>query len=142
MYSIFDNGTQVGTAEVTREGLYYLFRCSCAPRGEGIHRIVVNDGENQVDLGICVPDSGKFVLRTRIPVKRLTGDIFSFSVAPEKKVSINIPVQSEMVFDQLDKLNAARLEVANGQPMVVIDESPDQQDSDQNRIYPSKSEPL
>lgn len=126
MYKIILDNEQVGIAEVKEEGLYYLFICTCNIKQKGIHRICVEDGINKVDLGICVPSGNEFVLRKRIPKKRLLGNIFSFSLNSDQKDKIEVPVQSGMIFEDLEKLNAARLEMINGQQKIVIDESQDQ----------------
>ena len=126
MFKILLDKEQVGTAEVKEEGLYYLFICICNIKQKGIHRVFVDDGINNVDLGICVPFGNEFVLRTHIPKKRFLSDAFSFSLIPDQKNKMEVPVQSGMVFENLEKLNAVRLEIKNGQQKLIIDESQDQ----------------
>ncbi len=126
MYKILLDKEQVGTAEVKEEGLYYLFVCICNIKQKGIHRICVEDGINKVDLGICVPYGNEFILQTRIPKKRFLRNTFSFSLISKQKNKMEVPVQSGMTFEKLEKLNTARLETTNGQQKLVIDESQDQ----------------
>ena len=58
----------------------------------------------------------------------MTGIPFEFSLVQDNKVLLF----TDMRFDQLDKLTAARLEIIDGQQMLVIDESRDRWDSGQN----------
>lgn len=119
MYSINFNNEPVGKAQVKQEGLYYIIRCQCVVPDKDIYRIVVSDGENDVDLGICVPDGGRFVLTTRVAMKKLSGKHLKFMLSANHTSSF--PVENGETFDGLDKLEAARLQRRNGQLYVVID---------------------
>ncbi len=134
------NEKNVGQAEIIKEGLFYRIHCACKPTDEGIHRITVSDGISVVDLGICVPVGERFVLTTRIPAKRLTGENLSFALVGKNEGEHTVPVDTGAPFAHLDKLENARLEVTNGQKMIVIDPIQDQQGNDQSQEYQNRWE--
>ena len=138
MYEILMYDRCVGNADVKKEGLYYLITCTCLPPDTRIHRIKVSDGSKERDLGICVPDGTKFCLTSRVPIKHLKGECFSFTLTPEKDEGL--PVAPEEPFIYLDKIETARLQITNGRPQIVIDPAPDPQDSGLSQEYPNKSE--
>ena len=130
MYKIFINHEAVGNAEVSREGLYYRFRCSCTLPDNGIYRVFVNDGTITKDLGICVPVGDRFTLSSRVPIKYLPGNDFTFSLIPK---SSEIPVSTDKPFSHLDKLENSKFQNTDGQAAILIDSVPDQQDNDQSQ---------
>jgi len=138
MYEILMFDRCVGSAEVKKEGLYYRFICTCIPPDRGIHRIKVSDGDKEQDLGICVPVGSKFYLTSRVPIKRLKGECFNFTLVPEQEEWF--PVASGKPFPHLDKIETARLQITNGRPQIVIDPASDLQDSGLSPEYPNKSE--
>ena len=92
--------------------------------------------ENAIrNLGVCVPDKEGFVLKTRVPKKYFTEGNFLFSIdcETEEKQEKAIPVFTGMAFAYLDQLEATQLKIVNGQPSIVINPTPTQQDNDQNQ---------
>lgn len=138
MYSILFDNIPVGRAEVKKEGLYYKFVCTCTPPNKEVHKVKVFDGETEIDLGICVPIEQEFTVITRIPIKRLKGDRFSFRLV--SGFNKGIPVATGKQFEYLHKIEAARLQTTNGQPEIIIDSSLNQQDSDPSQEYQNKWE--
>ncbi len=135
MYDIFLNDVPVGRAEVKKEGLYYRFICNCTPPDAGIHRISVSDGNTVRDLGICVPMGSKFTLTARLPVKYLREDKLAFSLISneERGTESGFPIATGKPFQHLDKLKAARLQMRNGQPVIVIDSAQVPRGNDRNQ---------
>ncbi len=124
MEPIILGGQAVGTAEVQREGLYYCFDCRCRLSGEIMYRLTVRCGERTENLGIPVPEGGRFVLRTRIPVKRLGEGTFLIRAEP-KHAELQgkfVPLSPEEPFRYLRRLQDAFLQVRDGQVGVVIQE--------------------
>ena len=140
MYDIYMGTQVVGQAEVTKEGLYYRFSCKCTPPDEDIYRITVSDGSNTKDLGICVPTGEWFCLVTRVPVEYLSGEKMEFSLLSKDRRATAVPVASNEPFPDLDKLESAYLQEADGKTEIIIDPAPDQQDSDQSQESPHKWE--
>lgn len=136
MFDIIYNNIVVGSAEIKREGLYNKIHCTCILPDDRIHRITVSDGITVRDLGICVPSGSKFTLTARVPIKCLQSEELSFSLVAHGRTGM--PVSDGAPFDRLDKLEAARLVLTDGQPEIVIDPVPDPQDSGQSQEYPNR----
>lgn len=130
MYDIFADTQVVGQAEVTKEGLYYRFSCKCTPPDEGIYRIMVSDGVNTRDLGICVPTGEWFCLVCRVPLKYLSSDDLRFALVPKDSRAMVVPVATNEPFADLDKLSSAHLQVKEGVAEIVINPVQDPQDND------------
>ena len=125
-----------------KEGLYYRFTCVCVPPSDGLHRISVSDGSAVRDLGICVPDGDHFYLSARLPVKYLKGTQLSFALtaSEDRQKVLRIPVESGAEFKNLVQLDRARLEIANGKKLIVINPVQVPQDSDRIPEHPRRSE--
>lgn len=117
-------GKPIGTAGVRREGLYYCFDCRCSLSGEIVYRLVARCGERTAHLGIPVPEGGRFVLRTRIPVKRLGEGPMQLRAEPKHGPLEGkfIPLSPEEPFRYLRRLENAFLLVRGGQVGVVLTE--------------------
>ena len=137
MYQIVWKGKPVGDAEVHKEGMFYRVVCKCSLPKDGTFRVIVTDGKNMCDLGICVPNGNGPVCMAHIPCRKLCGNNFSFSLRDANKTS-GLPIASNRPFVHLDKLNAARLQFTNGQSEIVIDPNQVPQDNGQNQGYQNK----
>ena len=74
-------GTQVGTAQITQEGLYYLVDCRCSiPSSEVLRAYAEQEEGSAVCLGVLVPEDGTLCLRRR----------FSRSAFPANPTSITV----------------------------------------------------
>lgn len=140
MYDILFSGKSVGNAQLEKEGLYYRIRCGCKPPDDGVYRVIVSDGSNRQDLGICVPEGKIFVVNKRVPCKSLTGEQLTFYLVEKSYGEVVVPVADGEPFEYLDQLEDAHLRVADGQAEIIIAPTPDQQGSDQNQEYPHKWE--
>ena len=122
MYDILLGGQSVGTVEVSKEGLYYHFDCRCAFTGTVMYRIAVKCGETEINLGIPAPEDGKFVLRTKIPIKRVGEGELSFRAVPKHAdLTQNfVPISPEEPFAYLQRLQNAFLQVREGKVGVII----------------------
>lgn len=138
MYEVFCGQSCVGSVHITREGLYYKFHCTCTLPNRDIHRLWVSDGENNWDLGICVPSGDHFTVTARLPIKQLRGEDWSFRLLSPKEIAA--PVATGEPFDRLADLENSRLREVDGQSMLIIDSAPDPQDSDRNQEFQNKSE--
>ncbi len=138
MFQIFDKENCVGTAQIQQEGLYYRIYCNCKISTEGIHRIVVCDDKNTVDLGICVPEENRFTLTSRIPAKKLNADNCRFSLVKQgeqqtKHNSREVPVETGKPFPAIEELESAYFRSEDS--VIVIDPIQYPQDSDRNPEY-------
>ena len=97
----------------------------------------VTDESNTYDLGICVPEGKVYTCVARVPCKRFLGNTFSFTLTDGGE-RLSVPIADGKPFTHLDKLSAARLRFANGQPEIVIGPIQAPQDNGQNPTHPSK----
>ena len=117
MYDIFMGSAAVGTAKVSKEGLYYVFFCRCRLSGEVVCKVTVTCGARKADLGILVPEAGAFQLKTRVSVKQLGEGKLKFLVTPrhQKPDKLFVPVRAEEPFAYLSRLTDAYLDQKDGQ---------------------------
>ena len=140
MYDIFVGTQIVGQAEVIKEGLYYRFSCKCTPPDEGVHKIIVSDGDNTKDLGICVPKGERFCLVSRVPIKYLPGKKLQFTLEQKDKKEIAVPVSADEPFPNLDRLESAYLQESDEKAEIIINPVQDQLDSGRSPESPQKWE--
>ena len=130
LYDIYRGAEKIGKAEVTREGLYYRFRCFCdLPEGE-IYRLTVNCGSKAENLGIPIPSGDGFWLSARLPMSRFSDGEPFFRAIP-KEQQLWVPVLPEQPFAYLAELENAVLEERGGEMGLLISE-PAPQGSDPN----------
>ena len=116
-YEVYRGDEPVGTAEVTRKGLYYCIRLKCALSGDVMHKAEVRCNGAREDLGILVPEEGGFVLTTRIPIKRIGAGDMTFRVIPRHKPFRGhfVKLSPEEPFTYLKRLKDAFLVNQNGE---------------------------
>lgn len=97
----------VGRVCVSREGLYYRFRCQCQLPKDTVCRVTAG----KESLGILVPTGEGFELDTKLPVKRFDAGIPEFRLSPNKPVLEGkfIPIKPEEPFAYLERLQEAFL---------------------------------
>ena len=122
IYDIHCGGQVVGTAQVSREGLYYRFECRCQFKKKDVCKICITCGDEEMILGTPVPENGDFVLRTRLPIKRFCGGNLEFTIVGDESF---IPVSPDEPFLYLKDLTDAIFAVRNGQCGVIIKKKPD-----------------
>ena len=121
-YDILLGGETVGSAQVTREGLYYCFHCSLNLSGEVMYKLVLQKEEESVYLGIPAPQGGAFTLTTRIPIKRIGDGPFTIRAVPKHAPvgSRFIPLKEDEPFRYLNRLNDAAYAIVKGQPGIIL----------------------
>ena len=107
IYEIMLWDDPVGKVEVTREGLYYRFRCRCDLTEDTVCRVMAG----KESLGILVPAVEGFELDTKLPVKRFGVGVPEFRLSPNKPVLEGkfIPIKPEEPFAYLERLQDAFL---------------------------------
>lgn len=123
-YQILMGEKSVGDVQVSRQGLYYCFSCRCRLSGEVVCRLTVTCGGETHSLGVPVPEGEVFVLRARLPVKRLGEGQPVFQVAPKHKhlSGIFVPLSPEEPFRYLSRLHNAVLERRGEQLGILLEE--------------------
>ena len=121
-YPVTHNGKHTGKVLIQRQGLYYLFRCSCCLTEKGIYRLWVTCGQHQESLGILVPKDESFILDTKIPIKRIGEGNMSFFVVPKDQVSTAtfVPISPEEPFAYISRLKESFLAIRDKQPGIYI----------------------
>lgn len=121
-YNIFLDGNAAGKARITREGLYYLFTCTCKLLSKEIHRIILSCNGDDIDLGICVPHGDSYYLSKLIPIKKIQDGELIFRIAKKDngRAGSFFEVKSTMPFAHICRLHEARFEVKSGVPGVRI----------------------
>ena len=112
----------VGTARMTREGLYESIQISCTIASEIMYRGYLLCGDQNIDLGILVPEDGAFVLRTRIPMKQLGSGVISFVVKPKHTQAEHqfVPLAPEEPFRYISRLKDSFLARRKGRLGIMI----------------------
>ena len=138
-YQILMGEKSVGDVRVSRQGLYYCFSCHCCLSGEVMCRLTVSCGGETHSLGVPVPEREAFVLRARLPVKRLGEGEPVFRVVPKHKQlsGIFVPLSPEEPFHYLSRLQNAALERRGEQVGILLEDkatypAADSPDNDQN----------
>jgi len=114
-YSITYDGGPIGTAELTREGLFYRIWCKCnSPQGERF-RVKIINGEHSEDLGLCARSKGSLTLLKRLHVKHLEGVPRFLLIADDEVDNPSfVAIERDSQFSCFEKLECARLSVQNG----------------------------
>ena len=121
-YEILFDNRQVGTAEVSREGLYYRFSCKCKFPEESLYQIRFYCDDQEYSLGTCIPVSGGFGINTRIPVKAIQKGRPSFYAALKNENTTGkfIPINRDAPISCIEQLAQAHYEIRNGVPGICI----------------------
>ena len=86
-YPIILEGTHIGEANVSKQGLYYHFHCICRLPKDTLYRAFVSCADKRECLGVLVPDGTGYVAKSKIPVSRLGIGQMEFYVTRNKKQS-------------------------------------------------------
>lgn len=133
-YAVYMGSERVGTAQVIIEGLFYKIYCLCQLDGTVPCKITVC-GENEVDLGICVPLQNGFGMKTRIPIKKIGKGELRFCVLPKyvRRDEHFLELSTEKPFRYIHLLKDAYMSHKDGHIGIgIINQSLSQQGSDQN----------
>ena len=122
MYEVLENEKVVGTVEAAREGLYIRFSCRCRPTDRDMIRLWMICGEQEIDLGLCVPMDGGFGTEKRIPAKQCgPGEPwFCLRHKDDTRRGKFIPLSPEEPFQYLHRLETALLQRRGTQLGIVI----------------------
>lgn len=123
-YGVFFGNQQVGKVQVQRQGLYYRFICRCRLSGEGMYRLFISCGGDQVSLGIVVPMGDGFGLETRLPVKRFREGEPEFSLIPKQEAAVGqfAPIIPEEPFAYIERLKSSFLVRKYGQMGIMLED--------------------
>jgi len=133
IYPVFLNNKQVGTIRIVKQGLYYSFEAVCTTEIMRIYRLIMVVGDIKTDLGVCVPQSGGFGFRKRLPVKNVVDGEPAFYILHKSEQWNNTVgrICPGKPIVQLASLRNKALQITEG-TYYLIDQSEDQRDNDQS----------
>ena len=131
-FAVYLRQNRVGTVTLEKWGLFYQLECFCEIPMKERCDLKLICGENEVNLGICVPYRNGFGLRTRVKAGMLQNSQIQFQLVPRSapQESSFYPVREDTPFDHLDKLENARLQIRENQIGIVFS---DQRSMDSSR---------
>lgn len=120
--NVFLNEEVIGTVQISKEGLYYRFRCQCSLPQAGMYRLIVSNANIQMDLGICIPQGTCFVLDRKVAIKHLGDGKLNFHVVLKTNPVGDrfIPVCSDKRFNYITELKHASYQIRDGNPGILI----------------------
>ncbi len=123
-YEITLAGEPVGTAKVTRRGLYYGIDCRCQLLRSNVYDLTAHWGNQAVHIGVPVPEGNSLHLGKTLPTKQAGqgSPVFTLTPRHEKMTGQFVPVYPEEPFAYLQRLQEAYLQVRQGQTGVVLQE--------------------
>lgn len=112
----------VGTATVTQNGLYYTICCRCTLPNQGLHRILIQSGDKQTDIGICVPIDGMYGMNTSVAARNVDINAIDFILVPQGHIhsAESVSLDPEKPFAYLHALESMRLS-ADGRSLEMIE---------------------
>lgn len=120
-YDVFMSGKIIGNVNVTKEGLYYVFRCRCDLPDAEIFRLIAENGEHVTDFGVLMPGKEGYTLLKKIPVKKFGVEPLSFRVTSQKQHTYeSIPVYENRPFEFISKLTGARMHFDKGNYYILL----------------------
>jgi len=110
-----------GNVYVSELGLYYKISVICSLPKEGIYKAVAVTDRGRVPVGVLTPQNDQFAVEKKISKKVLCDEIVMFeAVNIAKNTFLTIPLNPEVQFPDLEKLDSARLVFAEGIAMLEI----------------------
>lgn len=125
-YPIMSDNRVVGHADVQRQGLFYVIRCSCRLYSNELLRVCIVSKSSHIKLGVLVPDAGQSVCCSRVAESRIKDTIIQF-VIEKYNVSNDVLIQDEIIdpADLLTKLDDAYLRRNEGTWIVAFKDNKD-----------------
>ena len=121
-YPIQLEGKYVGSSVLTRQGMYYIIRCSVNPQVPQPCRITISGGMEDIDLGICIAGPEGYGLTARLPVKKILPEQISFHIRRHSNEPgfLYCPIKETEPFSHIAQLKNARFTIENGKPGIIV----------------------
>ncbi len=114
VYDVFLFDRPIGTAKVTRTGLYYNITCKCHIC-ESVYKLYADSEKGTVLIGVFYPNDGWYEINKRISVKSLGMDIHTFRVNPLNEEQDSFyEISEDQPFPHLPQIEKACLVIKNG----------------------------
>lgn len=118
-YEIFYGKSVVGTLNVKKEGLYYVFHGKINRSMDRVWRIIAISDNTKVDIGICVPYSSDLIFQKRIPRKNFVDAIWRFE-AVENHAWRSKAIDQNRPFEDLDRIEQGRAMIQNDGSICIV----------------------
>ena len=113
-YPIIDNGREVGTVYIEKEGMTLLLRCVCLLSNEcNKRRIILKSGKNILDLGVLARENKQDILVRRVSLTTIDFNDLRLEIIPGD-MKILLPSIETSPVPYLYKLSSAKLMEAEG----------------------------
>ena len=121
-YPILYDKQAVGTAYLTREGMYFRIRCFICEKVPHPCRITLTCEQGALELGLCVKEGEGYGLTTRRRVADIGQNICMFSVSSHAKQpsAVFYEVSETAAFPHLTQLKNARFARKNGKTGIEL----------------------
>ena len=112
----------VGHVVVKKQGLYYCMECTTQIMEASKFRLIARSGEQEYDLGLCIPQDGGLHLWTRVPMKQFSDEPICFELLKKNPTQSGnfVPISANEPFSYLQRLETANLEFRSGTMGVVL----------------------
>ena len=111
----------VGSVEITKEGLYYIFVCRCKNILPAVYRLQATCGDGCIDMGVCLFDSDGLYLRKRLPISRFSSEISHFELIEDSCIATEEVALCENVpFLHFDRIRNSSFKHCNGQAFLIL----------------------
>ena len=121
-YDVTLGSQKMGTVSVRKQGLYWLFDCTCSLSGEVMYDLAVRIGDTQAKLGLLTPEKGAFCLTTKLPSKRFGQGRPVFSLQPRhpEMKGMFVAVNPDEPFHYLHRLESSYLAIRAQQIGLIV----------------------
>lgn len=117
-YPVMLGDTQIGSALVQKDGLFYTVSCSCGLTKTGRYRLFVQ-GARREKLGLLVPGPTGYSVKSRILISKLGQGDLAFFVAAEDE-SYVVPVTATEPFPYIAFLDEAHMYSRGNEVFVAL----------------------
>lgn len=112
----------VGKLEIQKAGLYYHFLCRCKMKDSAVYRLNIQCADDQIRIGVPVPDGTGYLLERKLPVKLFSGPVKDVYLSPmhETVEGRFVPLSPEEPFGYIADLEKGFLSHRDGKIGVFI----------------------
>ena len=119
-YEIIDNETVVGYAQMAQEGLYYCIRCEVRMKQEKMYRICLLCDDVKLDLGTCIKEGSRYLVKTKIPCTKISGRPRFQLFCPDSDTDHFVEIKEGVPFLYIEKLPDSKLAVRDGSVGIIM----------------------
>lgn len=124
-YHVYSNDVVVGQVVVEKQGMFYVFHCTCNPAESGPHYLWAIWDDHQEKLGICAYRNGSIGLTTTMNQKKAGEGQCRFELRNQgKEESIYYLDDLDEPLTILANIPDLRLILNNGRKGITIAKSP------------------